>query len=98
MKPIRLMAMTMKPAPLRTALLLLMAGITMPLSACASGGSEAAEAADAVVTVRQGDEVHRFTVEVARTSEEQARGLMNRTSLAADRGMLFPFAKPKYAT
>ncbi len=33
---------------------------------------------------------HRFTVEVARTPEEQQQGLMNRQSLAPDRGMIFP--------
>ena len=32
---------------------------------------------------------HVFTVEVARTPEEQKRGLMFRTTLAADAGMLF---------
>ena len=34
---------------------------------------------------------HRFTVEVARTPEEQAHGLMDRQSLAPDRGMVFPY-------
>ena len=34
---------------------------------------------------------HRFTVEVARTPEEQTRGLMERQSLAPDRGMVFPY-------
>ncbi|MGG6267880.1 DUF192 domain-containing protein [Leptolyngbya sp. AN03gr2] len=34
-------------------------------------------------------------LEVARTSEEQAMGLMYRTSLADDRGMLFPFDPPR---
>jgi uncharacterized protein len=33
-------------------------------------------------------------LEVAKTSEEQSIGLMNRTNLAKDRGMLFVFAKP----
>lgn len=90
--------MSMNHAPLRTALLLLIASFAMPLSACASGGSDAAAASETVVTIVQGGATHRFTVEVARTSEQQARGLMHRTSLAADRGMLFPFANPKYAS
>jgi uncharacterized protein len=90
--------MIMKLALLRPALLLLIASFAVPLTACASGGSEAAEAGETVVTVRQGTQTHRFTVEVARTSAEQAQGLMHRTSLAPDRGMLFPFAKPKYAS
>jgi uncharacterized protein len=35
-----------------------------------------------------------IVLEVAKTSEEQSVGLMNRTSLAKDRGMLFVFANP----
>ncbi len=85
-------------ASLRLILLVLMAGFALPLTACANGGSEAGAAAETVVTVRQGNQAHRFTVEVARTPEEQARGLMHRTSLAPDRGMLFPFPKPKFAS
>lgn len=46
------------------------------------------------VTTSQG-QVHRFTVEVARTPEEQAQGLMNRQSLAPDRGMVFPYDYPQ---
>ena len=34
---------------------------------------------------------HRFTVEVASTPEQQERGLMYRTELAGDRGMIFPW-------
>lgn len=41
---------------------------------------------------------HRFTVEVARTVEEQAQGLMFRESLAPDAGMLFPFVPPRAAS
>lgn len=37
---------------------------------------------------------HRFTVEVARTPEEQARGLMFRNSVPPDRGMIFPYDPP----
>ena len=35
--------------------------------------------------------VQHFIVEVARTPEEQEHGLMNRQSLAANRGMIFPY-------
>lgn len=41
---------------------------------------------------------HKFTVEVARTREEQAQGLMNRDSLAPDRGMIFPYDPPVAAS
>lgn len=40
----------------------------------------------------------RFTVEIARTAEEQAQGLMNRESLAPDHGMIFPFPSPREAS
>ena len=36
-------------------------------------------------------------IEVARTPEQQALGLMFRESLPANRGMLFPFSQPKTA-
>lgn len=41
---------------------------------------------------------HDFQVEVMRTEEEQARGMMYRRSLADDRGMLFQFPAEKVAT
>lgn len=50
------------------------------------------------LTIRAANGPHLFTVEVARTQEEQARGLMYRTSLAADRGMIFPFDPPQDAS
>ena len=37
----------------------------------------------------------RISLEVARTPKEQQMGLMYRTSLADDRGMLFPFDPPQ---
>ena len=42
--------------------------------------------------------VHAFTVEVARTQAEQARGLMHRQRLAPDAGMLFPFPSARPAS
>ena len=41
---------------------------------------------------------HRFKVEVARSGEEQARGLMFRTMLAPDGGMIFPMIPPRFAS
>ncbi|HEU4651332.1 MAG TPA: DUF192 domain-containing protein [Croceibacterium sp.] len=38
---------------------------------------------------------HRFRVEVARTPQEQAKGLMFRTEMAPDEGMLFPYDQPR---
>ena len=48
------------------------------------------------LTITTGDhKTHRFTVEVAATPAEQEMGLMNRQSLAPDRGMIFPYAPPQ---
>lgn len=41
---------------------------------------------------------HRFTVEVARTPEEQATGMMYRRSMAENSGMLFVFPRPRIAS
>lgn len=41
---------------------------------------------------------HIFTVELAETIDQQARGLMFRTELDADKGMIFPFPTPKQAS
>ncbi|HET9811923.1 MAG TPA: DUF192 domain-containing protein [Sphingomicrobium sp.] len=38
---------------------------------------------------------HAFTVEVARTLEEQEMGLMFRKALAPDHGMIFPYNPPR---
>lgn len=50
------------------------------------------------LTVDSDHGAHRFIVEVARSPEEQARGLMFRQSLAPDRGMLFPNDPPRFAS
>lgn len=38
---------------------------------------------------------HVYTVEVARTPEEQAQGLMYRRAMPKDRGMIFPLPVPR---
>jgi len=52
----------------------------------------------ASLSIRSGDATHKFTVEVARTAAEQARGLMFRTELAPDKGMIFPFEEDRVAS
>lgn len=52
----------------------------------------------ALLTIESGGRSRRFTVEIARTEQEQADGLMGRRSLAPDRGMLFPFDPPRPAS
>ena len=41
---------------------------------------------------------HPFTVEVARSEAQQAQGLMNRETLAPNRGMIFPYNPPVAAS
>jgi uncharacterized membrane protein (UPF0127 family) len=48
--------------------------------------------------IRSGEHRHQFLVEVARTPEQQARGLMYRPTLGPDEGMVFPFEPPRPAS
>lgn len=50
------------------------------------------------LSVRTADTTHDFIVEVAGSPAEQARGLMFRTELAADKGMIFPFPEDRLAS
>ncbi|WP_345166233.1 DUF192 domain-containing protein [Sphingomonas daechungensis] len=50
------------------------------------------------LTIHSSSGTHKFTVEIARTPEQQARGLMFRESLAPDRGMIFPYDPPTDAS
>jgi uncharacterized protein len=69
------------------------------LPACKSDGQKAAPASApapaARVSIDTGERKLLFRVEVAFTPEEHARGLMYRTRLAADAGMVFVFAEPQ---
>jgi hypothetical protein len=57
--------------------------------AAASAGNEAAKAPLTTVTVTSQTGRHVFKVEMARTPAEQERGLMFRTDIPKDGGMLF---------
>jgi uncharacterized membrane protein (UPF0127 family) len=46
------------------------------------------------LTISQNGKAYAFRVEVARTVEEQQKGLMFRTSMGPDEGMLFPSDVP----
>jgi hypothetical protein len=74
----------MRPVPVAAAALLALS--------CASRAPErtAAPAPRVVLETRAGAR-HAVTVELARTEAERARGLMHRTELAPDAGMLFLF-------
>jgi uncharacterized membrane protein (UPF0127 family) len=47
------------------------------------------------LTIASKTGVHRFTVQVAATPEQQERGLMFRKVLPSDRGMIFPYDPPQ---
>ncbi|ARS27061.1 DUF192 domain-containing protein [Sphingomonas sp. KC8] len=75
--------------------------LTVPLVGCAArSDAPAAVRADGLVevTVTTATGTRIFQVEMARTPAEQARGLMYRTELAPDRGMLFPYDPPQWAS
>ena len=80
---------------MRAILTALALSLALPIAACSRDASEAERAATIPVTIAMVGKTHRFDVEVARTEAEQDRGLMFRTSLPEDGGMLFPFAKPR---
>jgi uncharacterized protein len=85
--------------------LLLLSGCTAAnsgaMAGCTPGASRATSEAglDQVsLCIRSKGKVHSFTVEVAATSPQQAKGLMFRTELADDRGMVFPFGETRMAS
>jgi uncharacterized membrane protein (UPF0127 family) len=49
------------------------------------------------LTVTHDGQAHAFRVELAKTSSEQAKGLMFRTAMGADEGMIFPMDPPRDA-
>jgi len=48
-----------------------------------------------LLTIESANGVHRFTVDVAATPEQQETGLMFVKHLAPDRGMIFPYDPPQ---
>lgn len=64
-----------------------------PLTACSGGDAAATASKEAVktvaLTIMSANGPHRFTVETAKTSAEQERGLMYRTDIAPNGGMIF---------
>ena len=50
------------------------------------------------LTIASANGRHAFRVEVARSEPEQAKGLMFRTAMGADEGMIFPMEPPRQAS
>ena len=79
---------------LRSAGAALVAGALLLSAACkgnnaATGTADAAVPTKIAVTITSKNGRHVFTVEVARTGAEQERGLMFRTDIPQDGGMIF---------
>lgn len=76
----------------RAALIAVAAAFATGASCAREGAPAAASKLDEnVVTIESSGKDHRFKVELARTDEERGQGLMFRTELADDAGMLFDF-------
>jgi uncharacterized membrane protein (UPF0127 family) len=87
---------------------ILLASLALSLAACSTQAAPpAAETTQAAVhpvsgldviplTITQNGETHRFHVEVARTPAEQSQGLMFRTKMGPNEGMIFPTATPQF--
>ncbi len=50
------------------------------------------------LTVTHAGKLHKFKVEVAASPAEQQKGLMFRTRMGADEGMIFPMSPPREAS
>jgi uncharacterized protein len=91
---------------------MILAGLALALAACTPNSSEAGaqstQGTGAVhpisglqvvpLKIHRGNKVLTFRVELARTPLEQAKGLMFRTAMGLDEGMVFPFDPPRGAS
>ncbi|WP_108051882.1 DUF192 domain-containing protein [Bosea sp. 124] len=67
--------------------------LAQPLRLAQAAPAGQAASALETLSILSGDKRHAFQVEVMRTPEQRARGLMHRRYMPADRGMLFDFAR-----
>jgi uncharacterized protein len=74
--------------------------LSLAVTGCSTSGSEArtASASSVPLTIATPLKKHVFTVEVARTEAQQERGLMFRSHLAPNGGMIFPMDPPRMAS
>jgi uncharacterized protein len=87
---------------MKRVLLLACIAIASPFCVSCSTGPFATTSAQAAavvpLSIKTAVGERRFKVEVARSPEEQERGLMFRKSLANDAGMIFPMLPPRMAS
>ena len=79
--------------PFGRAALIALAALFATGSSCAKDGAASAVARldESILTIQSSNGDHRFKVELARNDEERRQGLMFRTELGDDAGMLFDF-------
>jgi uncharacterized membrane protein (UPF0127 family) len=84
----------------RSAALAALLFLAAPLSATATltGPTAAQHLAAVPLTIDTAHGRKRYSVEVARTPEQQEIGLMFRRSMAANHGMIFPMDPPRFAS
>jgi uncharacterized protein len=80
------------------ALFAFLVGALTGLAVAASGTSEAADMRHETLGLVTASGTKTINIEVAVSMEEQMRGLMFRTSLADNSGMLFPYSPPRELT
>lgn len=68
------------------------------LASAAPAGADEISFAVSDLWIDSAGERHRFRVEIAETPAQQARGLMFRTEVATDAGMLFDYGSPRPVT
>jgi len=86
---------------------LLLSALAIPLAACSTQAAPPAKAVETTgvhpvsglkvipLTITQNGKAFKFRVELAQSPAEQSRGLMFRTKLGPDEGMLFPSDYPQ---
>ncbi len=77
---------------------LLLAALMMPIAAHAQTAAQPELPKEALTIVSRDGTRHAFNVEMALTGEQQTVGLMFRTSVPADGGMLFDWGTPRDST
>jgi uncharacterized protein len=68
--------------------------LVLAVAGCGGGGEGENDAAGPTVVIETDDGEKEIAVEIADTDDERAVGLMGRTSLPADAGMLFVYPGP----
>jgi uncharacterized membrane protein (UPF0127 family) len=67
----------------------------LPVASLAQEGPQPRLPTEPLVIITRDGRQHRFTVEMATTPEQQAIGLMFRTEVKPDEGMLFDWGSPR---